>query len=155
MPIPAGDFNITGPLLASTCAKVGLETPCPSSKTCYSQKMCVTTTHSNHRCTSNLYQLQIKLNAQYGSRHDVLDYSFVYSMSSRNVSEEVKVDSACGYWPSFYCKKGEDTPSTGSYFALCARESGNVQEVPPEMIYSGEGWNYTKVQIPAGNYNVT
>ena len=76
-------------------------------------------------------------------------------MSSRNVSEEVKVDSACGYWPSFYCKKGEDTPSTGSYFALCARESGNVQEVPPEMIYSGEGWNYTKVQIPAGNYNVT
>ena len=157
VPIPAGNFNITGPLLASTCANVGLQTPCPGPKSCYSQKMCVTTSHSAGYCYSNLYNLQTKLNALHGSRHDVLDYSFVYRSSSRNVSEDVKIDGACGYWPTFYCKNGEEKPSTGSYFAMCVKENSHYQapEIPPEMIYSGEGWNYTKVQIPAGNYNVT
>ena len=78
VPIPAGNFNITGSLLASTCANVGLTTPCPSPKSCYSQKMCVTTAHSAGYCTGNLFILQQKLTAQYGSTgYRKLHYSFV------------------------------------------------------------------------------
>ena len=124
VPIPAGNFNITGPLLTSTCANVGLTTPCPSPKRCYSQKMCVTTAHSAGYCTGNLYILQQKLTAQYGNTgYSKLRYSFVYMKSRKNVSEDVKVDSACGYWPSSYCTNGEEKPSTGSYFAMCVSDS--------------------------------
>ena len=122
--IPAGNFNITGSLLASTCANVGLQTPCPSPKSCYAKKMCVTTAHSLGYCTGNLIILQQKLTAQYGSTgYSKLYFSFVYMKSRKNVSEDVKVDSACGYWPSSYSKNGEEKPSTGSYFALCASDS--------------------------------
>ena len=124
--IPAGNYNVTGTLLASTCAKVGLETPCPAPKSCYSQKMCVTTAHSAGWCVSNLYNLQTKLTALHGSGHDLLDFTFVYMKSSRNVSEDVKIDSACGYWPTYYCQHGEDTPSNGIFFALCVSDSSRT-----------------------------
>ena len=119
--IPAGDFNITGERLAEVCQNYGLITPCPSRVSCYKQKLCQETSHTTSYCTSNMIGLQTAIaNKGYPTLDaDHLAYTFVTKSHTKTDK-----DGGCGYWPSYYCHKGETTISNGNYFALCATAGG-------------------------------
>ena len=118
IPIPAGNFNITGKVLADLCQDYEMETPCPTSLHHYQQKLCIQTSHSSYR-SSNFIKLQTSIGDKGYDATDAdhLEYTFCYSFSG---AEEDGIDNTCGYMPTYYCKSGKDTISDGKYFALCA-----------------------------------
>jgi len=120
IPIPAGNFKITGPKIAEVCKQYGMETPCACRKSCYKQKQCVETAHTAiWRCIDNIFGLQQAINRKgYKARDENhLQYTFVYSSEDK---DKDGVDGACGYWPTYYCHQGEETESDGvNKFALC------------------------------------
>ena len=119
IPIPAGNFKITGPKIAEVCKQYGMEAPCACGKSCYKQKQCVETAHTSGFCTSNIYRLQKAITRKgYKSLDENhLQYTFVYSFADE---DKDGVDGACGYWPTYYCKEGEKTEPDGvNKFALC------------------------------------
>ena len=118
IPIPAGNFNITGKVCADVCQDYEMKTPCPTSLHHYQQKLCIETSHSGYH-SSNFINPQTSIgNKGYDATDaDHLEYTFCYSFSG---AEEDGIDNTCGYMPTYYCKKGKDTISDGTYFALCA-----------------------------------
>ena len=118
VPIPAGNFNITGKVLADVCQHFGMKTPCPTCLRFYQQKLCIETSHSGLN-TANFHSLQTAISEKGYDDDDFdhLQFTFCYSFEG---AEEDGIDDACGYMPTYYCKIGKDTISDGRYFALCA-----------------------------------
>ena len=118
VPIPAGNFNITGKVLADVCQHFGMKTPCPTCLRFYQQKLCIETSHSGLN-TANFHSLQTAISEKGYDDDDFdhLQFTFCYSFLG---AEEDGIDNACGYMPGYYCKSGKETISVGIYFALCA-----------------------------------
>ena len=135
IPIPAGNFKITGPKVADVCkqySEYGMDAPCASRKSCTKQKQCVETSHTNGGCTHNIFKLQ-KAIAEKGYKatdEDHLLYTFVYSSMDE---DEDGIDGACGYMPG-YCRQGEETQSDGDKFALCSIQDDTVLDDVQEIV---------------------
>merc|ERR1719510_1174654 len=118
VPIPAGDFNITGKVLADVCQKYEMKTPCAVRLRYYQQDLCIETAHTTSGLTSNIIELQLAITEKGYDDGDAdhLEYTFCYSLPG----DDDEIDGACGYWPGYYCHQGKTTISDGvNKFALC------------------------------------
>ena len=125
-------------------------TPCPARVSCYLQQLCQETSHTySGFCVGNMINLQTAISDKgYDSTDkDHLEYTFVY----KKVSDSDK-DGACGYWPSYYCHKGETTISNGNYFALCATATITSRATVSSNLYTMDERGKIRLSLWALNH---